>query len=142
MQCPNQRLQLGSQTACLQPVQGYLGMALCWNQGNHQQSQINIEQPEQEDPGVQEHIPEVNSSLCEPSADHSNNQLNKCKQADNLCGQHGTAVGSHEKTGVKDQFDQHHKSLLIEVTCTCTQTVQTLLPESASVMLLMTDVPE
>ena len=140
LQSLNQVLQLGSQDAEMQPVQGYLGMALCWNQGNHQQSQINIEQPEQEDPGVQKHIPEVKSSLYEPSADHSNNQLDECKQADNLCGQHETAVGSYEKTEVQDQFDQHDKPLIIQVTST--QTVQTLLPESASAMLLMADVPE
>ena len=140
LQSLNQVLQLGSQDAEMQPVQGYLGMALYFNRGNHQQSQIDTDQPEQKDPGAEEHIPEVNSSLCEPSADHSNNQLDECKQADNLCGQHRTAVGSHEKTEVQDQFDQHDKSLLIEVTST--QTVQTLLPESASAMLLMTDVPE
>ena len=124
----------------MRPVQGYLGMALRLNQGNHQQSQIDTDQPEQEDSGVQEQIPEVNSSLYQPSADHSNNQLDECKQADNLCGQHGTVVGSHEKTEAQDQFDQHDKSLLIEVTSN--PTVQTLLPESASAMLLMTDVLE
>ena len=145
LQCPyqvtpqgqNQGLQLGSQDSEMQPVdnQDYLGMALkALKQGNHQPPQS-----QQENPGVQQEV-HTGSSLCEPSADHSNNQLDECKQADNLCGQHGTAVGSHEKTEVQDQFDQHDKPLLIEVTST--ETVQTLLPESASAMLLMTDVPE
>ena len=95
---------------------------------------INLPQSQQEDPGVQQQMPEV-TSLNQPSADHSKSKLDEGNQTDILCGQHMTEVGSHEKPEDQGQ-ESHHNSQLIQVMSS--QTV----PVSDSEMLLMTDVPE
>ena len=140
LQCPyqvtpliqNQGLQLESLYAEMQPVnnQGYLGMALALIKSN-----FNLLQSQQEDPGVPQQIPEVNSSLCQPSADHSKSELGECKQTDKLCGQHMTEVGSHYEPEDQGQ-EGHDNTQLIQVMSS--QTV----PVSDSEMLLMTEVPE
>ena len=145
LQCPyqvtplsqNQGSQLESQDAEMQPVhnQSYLGMALALIKSNYQ-----LPQSQPEDPGVPQQIPEVKSSLCQPSADHSKLQLYEMNQTDNLCGQHGTEVGSHEQPDDQGQISQHDNTHLMQVLSS--QTVTTLMPESDSAELLMTDVPE
>ena len=133
-QCLNQGLQLGSQNASMQPVQGYLGMALqVLKKGNHQPPQSQWE-----DPGVQQELTEVNSSLCQPTADHSNIQLDdECNQTNKLCGQHGTEVGSQPDD--QGQISQHDNTHLMQV-IDC-HTLQKSWPGSDSEMLLMTEVP-
>ena len=136
LQCPyqvtqlsqNQGLQLESQDAEMQPVhnQDYLGMALALIKSNFQ-----LPQSRQEDPGVPQQIPEVKSSLCQPNADHSENQLDEGYQTDKLCGQHGTEVGGHEKPEYQGQNGNDN-----------TQLVQVTVPVSDYEMLLMTEVPE
>ena len=134
LQYLNQGLQLGSQNASMQPVQGYLGMALqVLNKGNHQPPQS-----QREDPGVQQELTEVNSSLCQPSADHSKFQLDEINQTDKLCGQHGTEVGSQPDD--QGQISQHDNTHLVQVIDS--HTLQKSWPESDSEMLLMTEVPE
>ena len=131
----NQGLQLGSQNASMQPVQGYLGMTLqVLKKGNHQPPQS-----QQEDPGVQQELTEVNSSLCQPTADHSNIQMDdECNQTNKLCGQHGTEVGSQPDD--QGQISQHDNTHLMQVIDS--HTLQKSWPESDSEMLLMTEVPE
>ena len=132
LQCLNQGLQLESQDAEMQPVhnQGYLGMALALIKSNYQ-----LPQSHQEDPGVPQQISEVKSSLCQPNADHSENQLDEGYQTDKLCGQHGTEVGGHEKPEYQGQ-DGNDNTRLIQV-----MSFQTV-PVSDYEMLLMTEVPE
>ena len=134
-QCLNQGLQLGSQNASMQPVQGYLGMALqVLKKGNHQPPQS-----QREDPGVQQELTEVNSSLCQPTADHSNIQMDdECNQTNKLCGQHGTEVGSQPDD--QGQISQHDSTYLMQVIDSLT--LQKSWPGSDSEMLLMTEVPE
>ena len=134
LQCLNQGLQLGSQNASMQPVQGYLGMALqVLNKVNRQPPQL-----QREDQGVQPELIEVNSSLCRPSADHSKFQLDEINQTDKLCGQHGTEVGSQPDDQV--QISQHDNTHLMQVIDS--RTLQKSWPGSDSEMLLMTEVPE
>ena len=116
----------------MQPVhnQDYLGMALALIKSNYQ-----LPQSRQENPGVPQQIPEVKSSLCQPNADHSENQLHEGYQTDKLCGQHGTEVGGHEKPEYQGQ-NGNDNTQFIQVMSS--QTV----PVSDYEMLLMTEVPE
>ena len=143
LQCPyqvtplsqNQGLQLESQNAEMQPVhnQGYLGMALALIKRNYQ-----LPQSQREDPGVQQELTEVNSSLCQPSADHSKFQLDEINQTDKLCGQHGTEVGTQPDN--QGQISQHDNTHLMQVIDS--HTLQKSWPGPDSEMLLMTEVPE